>query len=566
MPQDAFTLRFLCEELNTILNNGKVNRVTVSNPDELVLTIFTGKSTQKLYISVNAGSPRIGITHQEKEGLLTATNFCMLVRKHLLNATLKKIELVGFDRIVKIEFESCLEFSEIESVYLYVELMGRYSNIILVKNGKVLGGNRGINMFDDGVRPLFVGKPYVFPPDNGKLLPDDRALIQRLNSYNGLDFAEFLSQNVQGLAKSTSKEIVYRFSEINLGEKCQNNPTRLFEFINRFIYENKKPCIYISDNGIDVFAFPYNSCKTHGEVKFFDFLYQAEEYYYTFKYKQKVFKECKERLLSVINSNLKKIKKRLTAINAKIKEANNLEINRLKGELLTANLYKLKGGEDSIEVDNYYDNTKLVIELDVKLSPSKNAESYYKKYNKQKRTLTATASQKELAVRDLEYFVNLLGFVNLAEDITELTPILAELKEGGYVKQIDNKQKKEKQNPYLLYSVDGFKVKVGRSNVENEQITFSAQPNDTWLHVKDYHSSHVIIETNGKDLPDSVIKTCAEICAYKSPARESGKVEVVFTKRKFVKKVRGGKIGLVTYTDNKTVLVSANRHPEFIVE
>ena len=177
MPQDAFTLRFLCEELNSIFSGGKVNRIIQPNADEMIMTVYTGKRTEKLFISVNPASPRMGVTNTERESPLTAPNFCMLLRKHLLSATLESIELVGFDRIVKIDFMPSAEFFDSVRKTLYVELMGRYSNIILTENGRILGGNRGINMFDNGVRPLIVGKPYVFPPVGDKRLPSDKELV-----------------------------------------------------------------------------------------------------------------------------------------------------------------------------------------------------------------------------------------------------------------------------------------------------------------------------------------------------------------------------------------------------
>ena len=164
MPQDAFTLKYLCQELNALFSGGKVNKITEPTNDELVFTIYTGKRTEKLLLDVNPSCPRIGVINQEKESPLTAPNFCMLMRKHLLSATLDSIELIGFDRIVKIEFTASAEFFDAVKKTVFVELMGRYSNIILTENGKILGGNRGINMFDNGVRPLIVGYPYVFPP------------------------------------------------------------------------------------------------------------------------------------------------------------------------------------------------------------------------------------------------------------------------------------------------------------------------------------------------------------------------------------------------------------------
>ena len=182
MPQDAYTLRYLCEELNSIFSGGKINRITQPSFDELVLTVYTGKGTEKLLLNVNPSAPRIGIINREKDSPLTAPNFCMLMRKHLLSATILSMELVGFDRIIKIDLMASGEFFDAVKKTVYVELMGRYSNVILTEDGKILGGNRGINMFDNGVRPLIVSREYVFPPVGNKKLPTDQNLIEIFNN------------------------------------------------------------------------------------------------------------------------------------------------------------------------------------------------------------------------------------------------------------------------------------------------------------------------------------------------------------------------------------------------
>ena len=178
MPQDAFTLRYLCQELDKLFTGGKINRIIQPSNDEVVFTVYTGGRTQKLLLDVNPASPRIAVIERDKESPLTAPNFCMLLRKHLLSSTITGINLIGFDRIVRIDFLTSDEFKDSAKKTLYVELMGRYSNVILTEDGKILGGNRGINMFDNGVRPLIVGHPYVFPPVGDKKLPTDTALIE----------------------------------------------------------------------------------------------------------------------------------------------------------------------------------------------------------------------------------------------------------------------------------------------------------------------------------------------------------------------------------------------------
>ncbi len=566
MPTDAYTLRYLCEELNSQFKGGKVNRVTVSNNDELALTIYNGKGTKKLFISVNPGSPRIGIIEEAKEGLLTATNFCMQLRKHLQSAVISGLAIEGFDRIIRIDFIKSGEFSDGDKISLYVELMGRYSNIILTENGKVLGGNRGINMFDDGVRPLMVGKPYVFPPTNGKLPPFDNGLIEQFKCVGEQKISQFIPNLVQGFATLSASELEHRFTQ-KFGEYSQKKAKDLFDFLQEFLYIEKKPCVYEGQDKTEVFVYPYeceNLDKKH--LREFENLYQAEAYFYTKKDSVKEIKSLRERLVSVLNSNIKKVKKRLTAINAKIRDALELEDNKIKGELITANIYKLKGKESQIEVYNYYDDTTVTIKLDERLSPSKNAENYYKKYNKQKRTLVALKPQKEQAENELNYLSETLDMVMLSEDLSELIPLEQELTDLGLLRVQKLKAKKQKSKEFVEYQIQGFTVRAGRSNVENERVTFSADTTDVWLHVKDYQSSHLIIVSNGKKIPQSVIKTSAEICAFRSKCRNDDKVEVVYTERKNVKKIRGGNIGKVTYSEFNSIMVQPLSHKELIKE
>ena len=291
MPQDAFTLRYLCEELNRIFSDGKVNRITQPSNDELVLTVYTGKRTVKLLLNVNPSAPRIGIVKTEKESPLTAPNFCMLMRKHLLSATILGMEVVGFDRIIKIDFIASGEFFDSVKKTVYVELMGRYSNVILTENGKVLGGNRGINMFDDGVRPLIVGKPYVYPPVGNKKLPSDQSLIKFFDQKQPQDLCDIITENVQGIAKSTAKEVINRFIENTDVDLVDGQ--KFFKYLNDFLFNTKsQPCILENNQEIiDVLAFPYSSLD--GDIKPFESLYLAEEFYFENKEKIKRFKSKK---------------------------------------------------------------------------------------------------------------------------------------------------------------------------------------------------------------------------------------------------------------------------------
>ena len=556
MPQDAFTLRYLCEELNEILKGGKINRITQPTADITTFTVYTKSGVKRLILNVDPSMPRIGLSDNEQKPEISSSNFCMLLKKHLLSATIKAVSLVGFDRIVKIDLIPSAEFFDSPEESLYVELMGRYSNVILTENGKVLGGNRGINFLDNNVRPLIAGLPYKLPPVGDKLEPKDNR-VKQIFADNSSITAENLCNKVQGLALSTAQEIVDGYRSVG-GD--------FYEYLNNYIYKSKpRPCVeYLLGIVKDVYVYPYKEIK--GEIKLFSALFSAEELFFSEKENAKKFKQLKDRLLSIVNSGLKKSKKRLNAVLARFKDAENAEENRITGELILANIYKLKGGESQAEFDNYYDGTKITVALDERLSPAKNAENYYKKYNKQKRALVSLIPQKESAENEINYLNSVDSEINLAETYADLKAVEDELVVSGFIKkpqQNKGKQKAEELSP-RVYDVYGFTVKVGRNNAENDKITFTSKPTDIWLHAKNYHSSHLIIETNGKKLPERVLVKAAEICAYFSKGRDGGKTEIVYCERKCVKKPKKSPLGFCTYTNFRSITVNPEPHAEML--
>lgn len=587
MPQDAFTLRFLCEELNGLFAGGKINRIVQPSSDELIFTVYTGKRTEKLLIDVNPACPRIGVAETERESPLTAPNFCMLLRKHLLNAEINEISLVGYDRIVKIDVTPSSEFFEQEKKTLFVELMGRYSNVILTENGKVLGGNRGINCFDNGVRPLIVGHEYRFPPVGEKKLPNDCSLAQAFIGANENELPALIAGAVQGVALSTAEELVSEYfenktaeNEARDGEKTiadgkDEEKRRItdgkdfYDFLNDFLYSHEKsPCVVFSGGKIkDVSAFPYQ-CVKEGEVKRFDSLLEAESFYYKERGRIKTFAALKERLVSVTAAALKKAQKRLTAVSAREKDASSAEENRIKGELILANIYKFKGGESEVALLNYYDGSEVKITLDKNLSAAANAERYYKKYNKQKRSLAALAPERERAENDIEYLKSVQSFIELAENTDDLIAVKEELIAAGLLKErtpANPQKKKTAAKPRgREYVIEGFAVCAGRNNLENDALVYGAKADDIWLHAKNYHSSHVIISAEGKEVPERVIKAAAGICAYYSRGKGGGTVEIAYTKRRFLKKPPKAKAGFFIYSEYKSVAAEPNNGEKYL--
>lgn len=565
MPQDAFTLNYICAELDAKFSGGKINRIIQPSDDEIFLTVYNGKRTEKLFISVSPSCPGIGVTDEEKYSPITAPNFCMLLRKHLLSATVDGVSLVGFDRIVKIDVTSSGEFFDARKKTLFVELMGRYSNVILTEDGKVLGCNRGINNFDNGVRPLICGKEYVFPPSGGKFMPSDDRVKDALRYFDGGDLAAFICERVQGLAQSTALAAVRSF-EKESGRFTTEKAEKFFGFLNDFCYRSvKKPCVVYRNGKIaDYCVFPYGD---GGQTVFYDSVLAAEGEYFLAKEKQRKFDALYQKLNGTVSAQLKKALKKVSGVAAKLKDAQSLEENRLKGELLLANIYRIKQGDEKVTLTDYYTGNDVVVALDTSLSPSKNAERYYKKYSKQKRTLEMLAPQLENAEKEADYLKTLAENIELCEDVEDLFAVKEELVFAGYLKENERRAKKFATQPYRRYTADGFQIFCGKNNTDNDKLVKESAPYDLWLHAKDYHSAHVIIKTGGKAgdgrIPDKVRLLAAEICAYYSKGRGS-KTEIIYTERKNVRKPKGLKPGLWLYENERSLSVMPNKHEELL--
>ena len=570
MPQDAFHIRRLAKELNTYLVGGKINRISQVNKDELTLIIYTGKRTVKLILSANASNARVCLSETEKEPAPIAPNFCMLLRKHLQNAEILEVRQHEFERIIEIVLHCTTDFSESDRV-LHCELMGKYSNVILNEKGIILGALKTTALESENHRVLLSGVKYSYPAPQDKLSPFDgagmrsrikNALSTRMEGWDDESFSVFLFDNVSGLALPTAREIVRRFGGVKkvLSEDAK---TPFWDFVGQFC-ENEPcaPCVKVQ-NGImaDFFAFP-----VEGGVEM-PSLCKAEDEFYTSRESKKGFEDKKRKLESAVRGLKKKQTKKLQETLERLKEAEKAEEYRIKGELLTANLYRVEKGAASVELENWYSETgeKIKISLDTTLSPAKNAQRYFKIYNKHKRAkevLTPILNREET---EIDYTDSVAAAIVTAETLSDLKEIEAELVEMGLLREAKARvggKKKEEVIPFREYEFDGVKIYAGRNNVQNDRLLRFASPDDIWLHTQKYHSSHVIISVGGGQVRDEIILYAAEICAYYSGGRDGDKIPVDYCKRKFVKKPSKSKAGFVTYTDYKTVLVTPNGHKE----
>lgn len=565
MPQDAFHIRRIAQELQETLVGGKVNRVSQVDKDELTLIIYTGKRTVKLILSTNASNARVCLSAQEKEPAAVPPNFCMLLRKHLQGAEILAVRQHAFERIIELDFHCTTDFSEAVRT-LHCELMGKYSNVVLSENGIVLSALKTTTLETNVHRVILTGAKYVYPTPQEKISPFDGAgLRSRLQNYLALrenppseeDLALFLFENVSGLAIATAREMILRAkAQANSLAACLTSAAPLWDFVGDFCEnEPNRPCVtYEGSVPKDFFAFPVKG----GVPK--TTLAEAEDEFYSARENKKSF-ESKKRKLDAATRALKKkgVKKRQDLLE-RLQEADKAEVWRLKGELLTANLYRIERGVSRVTLENWYDEKggTIDVQLDPTLSPSKNAQRYFKSYNKAKRTKEVLAPMLDKEERELAYLDTVLFSIESAERAEDLQEIETELVELGALRAQPQRigKKKDVLVPFREFEHDGKKILVGRNNVQNDRLLRLAEGEDLWLHTQKYHSAHVIIQTRGGQVCDETLLYAAKLCAYYSDGRGGDKIPVDYCKRKFVKKPNKAKAGFVTYTDYKTLLVT----------
>ena len=419
--------------------------------------------------------------------------------------------------------------------------MGKYSNLLLTENGVILGALKTTSADEATKRMILAGAKYVLPAPQDKVNPSDRAALRRLCDCVTGDLEHFLFTRVAGLAPCTARMIAEGYRGGDLADHVYG-----------FIFSDEtQPCVLERDGGaVDFYARAVQGAKP------FETLSAAQTYFYAKRRAQKTLEGARRRLTAAVNTAIKKQEKRLAQISEKQKEAQSCETVRVKGELLTANLYALERGMKSCELANFYDEAggTMKIALDPTLTPAQNAQAYFKKYRKQKRTLEALAPQEKETRAELDYLGSVLPFLASAGSLDDLTAAEEELTDMGLVKAPQARTKKKRPEiPFRAYEKDGFRIYAGRSNVQNDRLIRAGAPDDIWLHARGLHSCHVVIRTDGKPVPDGVLAFAAGVCA-KYSAGKGEKIPVDYCPVRRVKKPPKSKPGFVTYTDFQTIL------------
>ena len=560
MSFDGMVTGAVVHQLRNTLIGGKIEKIYQPESDEIILNIHSGRDNYKLYISSNSSHARIHLITESTSNPLNPLGFCMLLRKHLQGGRITSIQQKASERIVEIFIDTINELGFSVNKKLIVEIMGKHSNIIVVDiaSNRIIDSIKRISIDVNRYRQLLPGQQYLYPPSQNKI-PYYGITEHQVNSFIedvSDQTAKALMSHIQGISPIISEEIVYQ-----AGYQNQTIFQSLRNFVNRIDSDTPAPKVYLQEDGtpFDFHLFSLNTISDYYQELDFQNISDAISYYYSNKSSSNRIRQKSSDLERAVGNSLDKLYLKKQRLSEDLLQAENSDIFRLYGELITANLHQIKQGDSKAELLNYYNNELTSISLDPRFSPIQNAQRYYKKYSKAKTAVTEKKIQLEEANADISYLESVLSYIEKANSIEEIEELRQELVEGGYLRKRKNnfKPSKSKPAPYQYTTSDGFRVLVGRNNKENDVLTFkTASGKDLWFHTKDIPGSHAILFTEGKSATETAIFEAAALAAFHSKGRESENVPVDYTQVRHVKKPSGAKPGMVIFVDNKTVYVN----------
>ncbi len=545
MPMDGLTVRAQVRELNTLIKGARVDKINQPEEDEIILNLFLRGENFKLLLCSNASFPRVNITKVQKSNPAVPPAFCMLLRKHLSGSHILSFSQPGNERIINITFQALNDFNEPEEKTLTVEIMGKYSNIIFVgSDGRILDSIRRVNSLMSRMRCVQPGLEYVLPPSQGKLDPFSETVLPENAS------ARFIADAFTGISRQSAEEIVYRNSgDINAAFR---------QYVNAFDHSALSPVLLLDDSGspIDFFAFPQKRFLEERQKKV-PALSTAIDEFYLLRDKSQRLRERSRDIKMRLQTLLEKAEKKRAMQIEKYDECKDMEKYRIWGELITANIYKIRRGDKTADVLNYYTNETESVPLDVRLSPGSNAQKYFKTYNKLKTAQKLLSGQIEENEKEIDMLTAMLENLELSETDGDIADIARELAEAGLVRKKGKKEKIVESRPMHFVSSEGVDIFVGKNNLQNDKLTMHfASSDDLWLHVKDIHGSHVII--HGGNYGNETVSQAAMLAVYYSKGRASALVPVDAVKRRYIKKPAGSAPGKVIYTNQTTYYITVD--------
>lgn len=585
MALDGIVIANIVQELQIKLADGRITKIAQPEKDELLLTVKqtkqdgdgnTVRSKHLLTISVNPGLPLIYLTSENKTSPLQAPTFCMVLRKHLNNCRILSVEQIELERVICFRLEHLNEMGDLCNKLLYIELMGKHSNIIFCEeDNTIIDSIKRVSLLVSSVREVLPGRSYFIPNTQEKYNPltvteeEFVSVILR----KPLPPAKAMYTSLTGLSPVVAGEILYRSSLYDrsstdsLTEMEKLHLYRNFACLTEEISAGKfTPTIITKDgmpvefSSIPLTGYEQDECYKCRNCK--NASAMLREYYETKEILTRIRQKSSD-LRRITTTALERTRKKYDLQSRQLKDTEKREKYKIYGELLTTYGYELQGGEKSITCENYYTNEPVTIPLDETKTALENAKRYFERYAKQKRTFEALSIQLAETRQDMEHLESISNALDIARQENDLEAIRQELVDYGYIRKHSsnkkNAKRSEKSRPLHFLSSDGFHMYVGKNNYQNDMLTFHvATGNDWWFHAKASAGSHVIVKTEGQELPDKTFEEAARLAAHFSKAREQGKAEVDYIQKKHIKKPNGSKPGFVVYYTNYSMTISTD--------
>lgn len=568
MPMDGLTLGFATREMNAILPGGRIDRITQPEKDTIVLLVRAGAANHRLLLCASPNNARCHFTNLNFPNPLEPPMFCMLLRKQILSGRILSIQQMHGDRVIHVDIDTVNELGDHVLRRLVLEIMGRHSNLMLLdEDGRILEAARHVSADMSRVRQIQPGLPYLPPPAQDKIAPEDadaENLLAKLEAQGDVPLQKALAASVSGLSNPAAKELAYRVLPAGC-DRADNLPetaARLAELLRR-LPQMADPRVLEDEQGepADIFPFPYLS-RDLDRQKPYPTVSQALERYFGARDQQDRINQKSASMVKLLKGQIERCEKKLAQQEEDLSSAARMDEYRIMGEIINANLWQLKKGQTEATLPNFYDENggSMTIPLDNQLTPVQNAQRYFKKYQKARTTREIAAEQKEKTLKELDYLEGTLLDVGKCIGESELEEIRQDLVRTGYIRKgVNRRQQKAlpKSKPYHYRSTDGIDIYVGKNAAQNDRLTGDARPNETWLHAKDMPGSHVIIRQEG-EIPRQTLLEAAILAAWYSKGQNSSGVPIDYTLRRYVKKPGGAAPGMVIYTNQRTLFMTVS--------
>ena len=582
MSLDGAFLHCVKAELENLIG-ARVDKISQPSREEIVISLrmlnSNDRGAKRLMFSANGGSARVHLTNSEIDNPQTPPMFCMLLRKRLGGGKLAAIRQDGLERILYFDFECTNEIGDPVTNTIIIEIMGRYSNIILESGGRVVDSVKRVT--DEGetdeskVRRILPNIIYETPPRPERLVlteTEPERIVSHIsdNANSGKRLTKTLPEVLEGIAPIFAREAAFYASgdtDIVCNELTDDQKKRLCEFLENAkaaLNGNAKFTMLTDETGKNKdFSFiDIGQYENVMKASYFNSACELLDEFYTVQSSENTRKQRSKSLMTVVSNAYSRVARKLELQRKELEECQNREDLKIAGDLINANIYKLEKGMTKCILDNFYTGKTLAIPLDPRLTPSQNAQKYYAEYRKLDTAEKKLTELIESGENELQYLDSVTDSISRAENDRELAEIRRELVDQGYIKGENRKtpEKNKLSEPMRFTSSDGFEILVGKNNRQNDQLTLkTAKATDIWLHTKDIAGSHVIVRTNGLELPEQTLFEAAQLAAYHSKGRGGSGVPVDYTAVRFVKKPAGAKPGMVIFTNNKTLYITPNK-------